>query len=182
MKTPPPSTLLSAAPRQLAIPFESVRLRGMTAAERRISLTRLGQPCCCRPPRHRYSPGSVTMTSADLLPGRGAAAQGGRLHSPVDPATGPDQSRKPAAAIRAGRCRLRQRGFRDVEVIDDVSRPFRQRYGGPTGVSNRLVAWLCAGEVSAVLLLWTRPGLAPQRSRLASPARCFCGLVEARAH
>ena len=41
MKTPPPSTLLSAAPRQHAIPFESVRLRGMTAAERRISLTRL---------------------------------------------------------------------------------------------------------------------------------------------
>ena len=41
MKTPPPSTLLSAAPRQLAIPFELVRLRGMTAAERRISLTRL---------------------------------------------------------------------------------------------------------------------------------------------
>ena len=41
MKTPPLLALLSAAPRQLAIPFESARLRGMTAAERRISLARL---------------------------------------------------------------------------------------------------------------------------------------------
>jgi hypothetical protein len=41
MKTPPLLALLSAAPRQLTIPFESERLRGMTAAERRISLARL---------------------------------------------------------------------------------------------------------------------------------------------
>jgi hypothetical protein len=41
MKTPPPLARLSAVPRQLAIPFESARLRGMTAAERRISLARL---------------------------------------------------------------------------------------------------------------------------------------------
>ena len=33
--------LLSAAPRQLSIPFDSARLRGMTSAERRISLARL---------------------------------------------------------------------------------------------------------------------------------------------
>jgi len=39
MKPPPPLAL--PAPRQLAIPFESARLRGMTAAERRISLARL---------------------------------------------------------------------------------------------------------------------------------------------
>ena len=41
METPPPSMLLSAAPRQLSIPFDSARLRGMTSAERRISLARL---------------------------------------------------------------------------------------------------------------------------------------------
>jgi hypothetical protein len=37
VKTPP----LSALPRQFSIPFDSVRLRGMTPAERRISLARL---------------------------------------------------------------------------------------------------------------------------------------------
>ena len=41
MKTPPTSVLPSAAPRQLSIPFDTARLRGMTAAERRISLARL---------------------------------------------------------------------------------------------------------------------------------------------
>lgn len=41
MKTPPTSALPSAAPRQLSIPFDSARLRGMTPAERRISLARL---------------------------------------------------------------------------------------------------------------------------------------------
>jgi hypothetical protein len=33
--------LLSAAPRQLGIPFDSARLRGMSPAARRISLSRL---------------------------------------------------------------------------------------------------------------------------------------------
>ncbi|HVX79215.1 MAG TPA: hypothetical protein VHB49_24020 [Bradyrhizobium sp.] len=41
MKTPPTSMLLSAAPHQLSMPFDSARLRGMTTAERRISLARL---------------------------------------------------------------------------------------------------------------------------------------------
>jgi len=41
MKTPPTSTPLSAAPRQLSMPFDSARLRGMTPVERRISLARL---------------------------------------------------------------------------------------------------------------------------------------------
>src|SRR3954453_14903012 len=71
----------------------------------------------------------------------------------------------------------RSRGFRDVEVIDDdlgrsasgmVARPGFQR----------LVAWLCAGEVGAVLCL--------DASRLARNGRDWhhllelCGLVEAR--
>lgn len=41
MKTPATSMLLSAAPRQLSISFDSARLRGMSPAERRISLARL---------------------------------------------------------------------------------------------------------------------------------------------
>ena len=41
MKTPPTSVLPVAAPRQLSIPFDSARLRGMTPVERRISLARL---------------------------------------------------------------------------------------------------------------------------------------------
>ena len=38
MKSPPTSVLPLAAPRQLSIPFDAARLRGMTPAERRISL------------------------------------------------------------------------------------------------------------------------------------------------
>ena len=71
----------------------------------------------------------------------------------------------------------RRRGFRDIEVIDDdlgrsasgmVSRPGFER----------LVAWLCAGEVGAVLCF--------DASRLARNGRDWhhllelCGLVEAR--
>jgi len=71
----------------------------------------------------------------------------------------------------------RQRGFRDVAVIDDdlglsasgtVARPGFER----------LVAWLCAGEVGAVLCF--------DASRLARNGRDWhhllelCGLVEAR--
>ena len=41
MKTPPTSMPLLAAPRQLSIPFDSARLRGMSPTERRISLARL---------------------------------------------------------------------------------------------------------------------------------------------
>jgi hypothetical protein len=41
VKTPPTSMPLSAAPRQLSMPFDSARLRGMTPVERRISLARL---------------------------------------------------------------------------------------------------------------------------------------------
>ncbi len=41
MKTPPTSMPLSAAPRQLSMPFDSAKLRGMTPVERRISLARL---------------------------------------------------------------------------------------------------------------------------------------------
>ncbi len=70
-----------------------------------------------------------------------------------------------------------RRGFRDVEVIDD---DLGRSAGGATirPGFQRLVAWLCAGEVGAVLCL--------DASRLARNGRDWhhllelCGLVEAR--
>jgi hypothetical protein len=41
MRNSPASAVLSAAPRQLSIPFDSTGLRGMTASERRVALARL---------------------------------------------------------------------------------------------------------------------------------------------
>jgi excisionase family DNA binding protein len=71
----------------------------------------------------------------------------------------------------------RRRGFRDVEVIDD---DLGRSAGGMVARRGfeRLVAWLCAGEVGAVLCF--------DASRLARNGRDWhhllelCGLVEAR--
>jgi hypothetical protein len=41
MKNSPAPAVLSAAPRQLSIPFDSARLRGMSPLERRAALARL---------------------------------------------------------------------------------------------------------------------------------------------
>ena len=41
MKNSPAPTVLSAAPRQLSIPFDSATLRGMSPSERRAAVTRL---------------------------------------------------------------------------------------------------------------------------------------------
>ncbi len=71
----------------------------------------------------------------------------------------------------------RQRGFRDVEVIDDdLGRSASGTVARPG--FDRLVAWLCAGRVGAVLCF--------DASRLARNGRDWhhllelCGLVEAR--
>jgi len=71
----------------------------------------------------------------------------------------------------------RRRGFRDIEVIDDdLGRSASGMVARPG--FERLVAWLCAGEVGAVLCL--------DASRLARNGRDWhhllelCGLVEAR--
>ena len=71
----------------------------------------------------------------------------------------------------------RRRGFRDVEVIDDDLGRSASGTAARPGF-ERLVAWLCAGEVGAVLCL--------DASRLARNGRDWhhllelCGLVEAR--
>ena len=41
MKNSPATAVLSVAPRQLSIAFDSARLRGMTLSERRIAVARL---------------------------------------------------------------------------------------------------------------------------------------------
>ena len=41
MRNSPAPTVLSAAPRQLSIPFDSAKLRGMSPSERRAAVTRL---------------------------------------------------------------------------------------------------------------------------------------------
>lgn len=71
----------------------------------------------------------------------------------------------------------RRRGFRNIEVIDDdLGRSASGMVARPG--FERLVAWLCAGEVGAVLCL--------EASRLARNGRDWhhllelCGLVEAR--
>src|SRR6266404_4931443 len=71
----------------------------------------------------------------------------------------------------------RRRGFQDVEVIDDdLGRSASGMVARPG--FDRLVAWLCAGEVGAVLCF--------DASRLARNGRDWhhllelCGLVEAR--
>ncbi|EGY01500.1 recombinase [Nitrospirillum viridazoti Y2] len=71
----------------------------------------------------------------------------------------------------------RRRGFRDIEVIDDdLGRSASGMVARPG--FDRLVAWLCAGEVGAVLCF--------DASRLARNGRDWhhllelCGLVEAR--
>jgi len=70
-----------------------------------------------------------------------------------------------------------RRGFREVEVIDDdLGRSASGMVARPG--FERLVAWLCAGEVGAVLCF--------DASRLARNGRDWdhllelCGLVEAR--
>src|SRR4051794_13869785 len=71
----------------------------------------------------------------------------------------------------------RQRGFRDVEVIDDDLGRSASGTAARPGF-ERLVAWLCAGEVGAVLCF--------DASRLARNGRDWhhllelCGLVDAR--
>src|SRR3954453_6746034 len=130
--------------------------------------------CCSRPPAS--PPGRVTMASADLLPAavlRRKAVVYIRQSTQAQVQTNLVSRRRQYELVDVAR----QRGFRDIEVIDEDL----GRSASGTAVRpgfERLVAWLCAGEVGAVLCF--------DASRLARHGRGWphllelCGLVEAR--
>ena len=120
--------------------------------------------------------GSVTMTDADPLPPavlKRKAVVYVRQSTPAQVETNLESRRRQYELVDLAR----SRGFRDVEVIDDdLGRSASGMVARPG--FERLVAWLCAGEVGAVLCL--------DASRLARNGRDWhhllelCGLVEAR--
>ena len=116
------------------------------------------------------------MTGADPLPPtvlRRKAVVYVRQSTPAQVETNLESRRRQYELVDLAR----SRGFRDVEVIDDdLGRSASGMVARPG--FERLVAWLCAGEVGAVLCL--------DASRLARNGRDWhhllelCGLVEAR--
>ena len=120
--------------------------------------------------------GSVTMTGADPLPPavlKRKAVVYVRQSTQAQVETNLESRRRQYELVDVAR----SRGFRDIEVIDDdLGRSASGMVARPG--FERLVAWLCAGEVGAVLCL--------DASRLARNGRDWhhllelCGLVEAR--
>src|SRR3981189_1025194 len=116
------------------------------------------------------------MTGADLLPAavlNRKAVVYIRQSTQAQVQTNLESQRRQYDLVDAAR----QRGFHDIEVIDDdLGRSASGMVARPG--FERLVAWLCAGEVGAVLCF--------DASRLARNGRDWhhllelCGLVEAR--
>ena len=116
------------------------------------------------------------MTSADFLPAavlKRKAVVYVRQSTPAQVQSNLESQRRQYELVDVAR----RRGFRDVEVIDDdLGRSASGMVARPG--FERLVAWLCAGEVGAVLCF--------DASRLARNGRDWhhllelCGLVEAR--
>ena len=116
------------------------------------------------------------MTSAELLPAavlKRKAVVYVRQSTQAQVQTNLESQRRQYELVDVAR----QRGFRDIEVIDDdLGRSASGMVARPG--FERLVAWLCAGEVGAVLCF--------DASRLARNGRDWhhllelCGLVEAR--
>ena len=116
------------------------------------------------------------MTSADLLPAtvlKRKAVVYVRQSTQAQVQTNLESQRQQYELVDLAR----RRGFRDIEVIDDdLGRSASGMVARPG--FERLVAWLCAGEVGAVLCF--------DASRLARNGRDWhhllelCGLVEAR--
>ena len=116
------------------------------------------------------------MTSADLLPAtalKRKAVVYVRQSTQTQVQTNLESQRRQFELVDVAR----SRGFRDIEVIDDdLGRSASGMVARPG--FDRLVAWLCAGEVGAVLCF--------DASRLARNGRDWhhllelCGLVEAR--
>ena len=116
------------------------------------------------------------MANADLLPAsvlRRKAVVYVRQSTPAQVQVNLESQRRQYELVDVAR----RRGFREVEVIDDdLGRSASGMVARPG--FERLVAWLCAGEIGAVLCL--------DASRLARNGRDWhhllelCGLVEAR--
>ncbi len=116
------------------------------------------------------------MANADLLPAsvlRRKAVVYVRQSTPAQVQLNLESQRRQYELVDVAR----RRGFREVEVIDDdLGRSASGMVARPG--FERLVAWLCAGEIGAVLCL--------DASRLARTGRDghhlleLCGLVEAR--
>ena len=121
-------------------------------------------------------PRGVQMTSAELLPAavlKRKAVVYIRQSTQAQVQTNLESQRRQYDLVDVAR----QRGFHDVEVIDDdLGRSASGMVARPG--FERLVAWLCAGKVGAVLCF--------DASRLARNGRDWhhllelCGLVEAR--
>ena len=116
------------------------------------------------------------MMNADLLPAavvKRKAVVYVRQSTPTQVQTNLESQRRQYELVEVAR----RRGFRDIEVIDD---DLGRSAGGMVTRPGfeRLLAWLCAGEVGAVLCF--------DASRLARNGRDWhhllelCGLVEAR--
>ena len=110
------------------------------------------------------------MTNADLLPAtvlKRKAVVYVRQSTQTQVQTNLESQRRQYDLVDEAR----RRGFQNVEVIDD---DLGRSASGTTARPgfDRLVAWLCAGEVGAVLC-FDASRLAPQRARLAS----FAGTV-----
>ena len=121
-------------------------------------------------------PSSATMTDADLLPAavlKRKAVVYVRQSTQAQVQGNLESQRRQYELVDAAR----RRGFRDVEVIDDDLGRSASGMAARPGF-ERLVAWLCAGEVGAVLCF--------DASRLARNGRDWhhllelCGLVGAR--
>jgi DNA invertase Pin-like site-specific DNA recombinase len=116
------------------------------------------------------------MTSAELLPAavlKRKAVVYIRQSTQAQVQTNLESQRRQYELVDVAR----QRGFQDIEVIDDdLGRSASGMVARPG--FERLVAWLCAGEVGAVLCF--------DASRLARNGRDWhhllelCGLVDAR--
>src|SRR3954467_8250812 len=104
------------------------------------------------------------MASADLLPAALAERKAVvyiRQSTPAQVHSNLESRRRQYDLVEIAR----QRGFRDVEVIDDdLGRSASDTAARPG--FERLVAWLCAGEAGAVLCFDASP-LPPHRPRSA---------------
>lgn len=151
MRNLPKSVPTTAAPRivpprQLSIVFDSLRLRGMNTSERTKAIACLANILM---QAAGVAMGSVTMTNADLLSAavlKRKAVVYVRQSTQAQVQTNLESQRRQYELVDEAQ----RHGIQNVEVIDD---DLGRSASGMTARPGfeRLVAWLCAGEVGAVL-------------------------------